>query len=568
MGRPEYGSDLIVELLRAFNIDYVALNPGSSFRGLHDSIVNYGGNERPELIQVCHEEVAVAIAHGYAKAKGRPMAVILHDVVGLQHASMAIFNAWCDRVPIMILGGTGPMDITRRRPWIDWVHTALVQGNLIRDFVKWDDQPASIAAFPDSFIRGYRIATTEPKGPVYICFDAEHQEARLEEIPPVDISRYPSPSPIQAEEGALKRAVELLIGAERPVLIAEYTGRNPSACPHLIELAELLAIPVIDLGGEHAGRFNFPNTHPLDLTGAEELLAECDLILALDVQDLYGALSKAPSAKVIDISLRDLGIRSWAADYQRLPEVDLRIIADTSVALSALVKIAREMGRGPKQGRWEAIENRHEELLRRFKEEARRRWDETPISLPRLAQEVWEAVRGKDWCLAHGGLNGWVRRLWEIKEPYQFLGGSGGGGLGYGLGASIGAALAHRGEGKLIIDLQPDGDLLYTPSALWTAAHHQLPILIVVFNNRSYYNDEVHQELMAKVRGRPVERKGIGIRLEEPPVDFTSLARGFGLYGEGPIEKPEELAPALRRALKVIKEEGKAALIDVIAQLR
>src|SRR5512139_382711 len=197
--KPKYGSDLIVDLMRALDIEYAAFNPGATFRGIHDSIVNYGGNTKPEVIFCCHEEYSVAMAHGYAKATGKPMAAITHDVVGLQHATMAIFNAWCDRVPIIVMGGTGPMDAARRRPRIDWQHTALVQGNIVRDYVKWDDQPFSIRGVPDSLIRGYRIAMTEPKAPVYICYDADLQEDELKEsIEIPDITRFAPPTPLQA----------------------------------------------------------------------------------------------------------------------------------------------------------------------------------------------------------------------------------------------------------------------------------------------------------------------------------------------------------------------------------
>ena len=156
-----YGSDLVVDLLRAAGIEHVAINPGATFRGIHDSLVNYG-ERRPEHILTNHEEIAVAMAHGYAKAKGRPMAAFVHDIVGLQHASMAIYNAFCDRAPILVLGGGGPMDATRRRPWIDWIHTALVQGNQVRDYVKLDDQPASVSAIPEAILRAWRVARTEP----------------------------------------------------------------------------------------------------------------------------------------------------------------------------------------------------------------------------------------------------------------------------------------------------------------------------------------------------------------------------------------------------------------------
>ncbi len=284
----KYGSDFIVDLLKALEIEYAALIPGASFRGIHDSIVNYGGNKQPELIECNHEEISVAIAHGYAKARGRPMVAIVHNVVGLLHASMAIFNAWCDRVPVLVLGGGGPMDTSKRRPYIDWLHTALVQGNLVRDFVKWDDQPASIESIADSILKAWRIAISEPQGPVYICFDMEHQEAELPaSVSLPDVKRYALPSTLYPEPQKLEIAADWLLAAKSPIIVEENIGRSPEAVKSLIELAEMLAIPVIDRGD----RFNFPSSHPLNLSGAEaELIPSADLILAIDVNDLHGTL--------------------------------------------------------------------------------------------------------------------------------------------------------------------------------------------------------------------------------------------------------------------------------------
>ncbi len=578
MGDAHYGSDLIVDVLRALDIDYAALNPGATFRGLHDSLVNYGGNERPEIIQCCHEEIAVAVAHGYAKAAGKPMAAIVHNIVGLQHASMAIFNAWCDRVPILIMGGTGPMAVEKRRPWIDWVHTALVQGQAVRDYVKWDDQPASLASIPEAMIRGYRIAVTEPQGPVYLCFDAELQEMPVsEKLPVPDAARYAPPSAVQADARALDEAAKLLRDADRPVIIAESVGRNATAVDTLVRLAELLSAPVIDLYGH--GRFNFPSTHPLDLTGAEkDLLASADVVLALDVQDLHGALARSDrltrlsepilpeSAKVIHITLSDLAVRSWVTSYQRLVPTDVPILADTAVALPALLSrleglAADSSGR---RARYERLRTKHDALHREARTRCEESWNDWPIAPSRLASEVWEVLRGEDWVLAHGTLDGWARTLWEWTRPDQYLGYSGGAGLGYGSGASIGVALAHRGTGKVCVDLQPDGDLLYTPSAIWTAAHHRIPLLFVVCNNRSYFNDEDHQAVVARARHRPVENRVVGIRIEDPPVDFAGMARAFGAHGEGPVEDPALIAPALRRALRVVMEEQRPAVVDVV----
>ncbi len=578
MGDVQYGSDLIVDILRVLDIEYAALNPGATFRGLHDSLVNYGGNERPEIIQCCHEEIAVAVAHGYAKAAGKPMAAIVHDVVGLQHASMAIFNAWCDHAPILLLGGTGPMAVEKRRPWIDWIHTALVQGQAVRDYVKWDDQPASLASIPEAMIRGYRIAVTEPQGPVYVCFDAALQEMPVsEKLPVPDVTRYAPPSAVQADARALDEAAQLLRAADRPVIIAEYVGRNATAVDALVQLAELLAAPVIDLYGH--GRFNFPSTHPLDLTGAEkDLLASADVVLALDVQDLYGALARSDrltrlsepilpeSAKVIHITLADLAIRSWVTSYQQLVPTDVPILADTAVALPALLSrleglTADSSGR---PARYERLRTKHDALRREARTRCEESWNDRPIAPSRLASEVWEVLRGEDWVLAHGTLDGWARTLWEWSRPDQYLGYSGGAGLGYGAGASIGVALAHRGTGRVCVDLQPDGDLLYTPSAIWTAAHHRIPLLFIVCNNRSYFNDENHQALVARARHRPVENRVVGIRIEDPPVDFAGMARAFGAHGEGPVEDPALIASALRRALRVVREEQQPAVVDVV----
>jgi thiamine pyrophosphate-dependent acetolactate synthase large subunit-like protein len=580
----QYGSDVIVDLMKAAGIEYTAFNPGSSFRGLHDSIVNYGGNRRPEVIECCHEETSVAIAHGYAKATGRPMVAIAHDIVGLQHAAMAIFNAWCDRVPVLVLGGTGPLDLTKRRPWIDWIHTALVQGTLVRDYVKWDDQPHSLAAVPESFIRAYRTAVTQPQGPVYVCYDVDLQESPITEPISLPDWRHHAPSmPMAAHPDAVQRAAEWLLGAEHPVIVADAVGRHPEAVGSLVELAELLAIPIVDQGA----RCNVVNTHPLDCTGAEAtLLPRADIVLALDVVDLFRSLTRlerrtrslqplvSEQAKIIHISLADFAVRSWAGDYQRIHRVDLPMAADTSVALPQIVEACRTMmdrGGGFAERvreRFMGLKSLHDELRQGWRQRVQQLEGQTPMAPASVASALWDLIQERDWVLVHGTLNGWARRLWEWREPRQYLGGSGGAGVGYAIGASLGAALAYKGSGRLCIDLQPDGDLLACTSALWTAAHHQIPLLMVMHNNRSLYNSEEHAEEVARIRGRPVTNKGIGTQLDQPPVDFAMVARGFGIYAEGPVEDARALRPALERALKVVSEQGQPALVDVVAQPR
>lgn len=583
--RAEWGSDVIVDMLKAFEIEYIALNPGSSFRGLHDSLINYGGNHMPETILCPHEEIAVGVAHGYARAKGKPMAAAVHNVVGLQHSSMAIYNAWCDRLPIIVVGGTGPTDTAHRRPRIDWVHTAVVQGNLVREFVKWDDQPASVEAIPESFIRAYRLATTDPMGPVYICYDIDVQEKKLTgetQIP--SLLRYPAPLPMQSPEEGLAQTVRWLLEAKRPVIVADWVGRNEAGFKSLKELAELLAIPVFDQNG----RFNFPCQHSLNLTDMErEALPQADLVLALDVPDLESAVSRRvqekgkrgiinllpSSAKVINVALDDLLVRSWSHEFNRLRQADLSILADTSVYLPELVrrlrdekgtlaKVAAEIEQ--RRNEWAKIHQRRDQA-RDAKTKAN--WDNKPIALSRLFTELNTVLKNEDWVYTNSTRYGAESLYLDAAKFNQMLGKFKGGGLGYGLPASLGAALALKEAGKICVDFQPDGDFLFTLSGLWTASHYRIPLLIVVFSNRSYYNDEEHQERMAQLRGRPVENKIHGIRLQEPEVDFATTARSFGIWSTGPVMEPGELAKVLREALKVVKD-GKPALVDVVCEMR
>ncbi|HUF40927.1 MAG TPA: thiamine pyrophosphate-binding protein [Verrucomicrobiae bacterium] len=465
--RAEWGSDVVVDLLKAFNFEYVSLNPGATFRGLHDSLVNYGGNHAPEIILCNHEEICVALAHGYARAKGRPMAAAVHNIVGLQHASMAIYNAWADRLPVIVLGGTGPMDTANRRPWIDLVHTALVQGNLVRDFVKWDDQPGSVEAVPESFIRAYRLATTEPMGPVYICYDGDVQEKQLDgEVSFPSLDRYPAPLPLQAPEEGFEKTIRWLLDAKKPVILADWVGRKEAGFKALGELAELLGAPVLD----QFGRFNFPVEHPLNLTGqADKVVPQADLILALDVPDLEGATVRrvqergnrraaplmAANTKIINVALDDLLVRAWATDFNKLREADLMILADTSVFLPELVrrlksekKLADQKSAiDARRADWAKI---YEDKKAALEKQRQIKWDEKPVAMTRVYAELAEVLKGEDWVLTNGTSGGKENFYLPAAKFNQILGKYKGGGLGYGLPASLGAGPGAQGLGKTL----------------------------------------------------------------------------------------------------------------------
>jgi thiamine pyrophosphate-dependent acetolactate synthase large subunit-like protein len=576
-----YGSDLMVEVLRELGIRYIALNPGASYRGLHDSIVNFGRGEPPEIILCTHEEIAVALANGYARATGEPIATGLHNVVGLLHASMAIFNAWCDRTPIINLGGGGPQDTNHRRS-TDWVHTALVQGNLVRDFVKYDDQPHSLQAVPESLLRAYRIATTEPKGPVYVCLDSDIQEERVSSplvVP--DASLYRAPALPAPNPEALGRAADLLVNAEWPVIVAGELGRKPEALASLKELAELLTAPVIDA----EGRFGFPNTHPLDLTASrEETLRAADAVLGLDVPSLGVPLGPSvrereslqlavrPGTPVIHITLLDLERQSLVSDAMWLLPVAVPVAADTAIALPQLIELCRnKLGSRAdstrraesRRGKMEAIRAEAQKRVRTWVEQ---NWNQRPISSARLYGELKPRLKGKSWALVHAHGRRW-REILECTEAPHGIGGGRGGGVGYGLPSSIGAALGYKGSGRLCVSVVGDGDFLMTSNALWTAARYNIPLLTIVFNNRSYYNDEEHQERMAVRRERPVENKGIGIQIKDPAPDLATIARALSVEGFGAITEPDQLGPALDKAIEVV-QRGKPAVVDVIAQPR
>jgi acetolactate synthase-1/2/3 large subunit len=576
---PEYGSDVMVDVLRALDIPYASINPGASFRGLHDSLVNWDGGG-PQIITCPHEKLAVGLAHGYAKATGRPIAVVLHDLVGLLQATMGLYYAFHDRVPVLALGGSGPADTARRRPGIDWFHSANVQGNAVRDYVKWDDEPRSIGAMQDSLVRAWNIARAEPAGPTYVALDAALQEDPLTEpVLPFDPADYPGSTPIGADPGALDLVAALLTGARKPVIIAEYAGRDPETFTLLPELAELTAAAVIDTGA----RLNLPTGHRLNLTGTD-VVSEADVVLFLDCKDAEPWVTTLDSAtretrlligegaKLISLGFSSLGIRSWSHDFGKILPVSLDVTADTTSALPLLVQRCRDLveqgtraDEERREGRRQELAVRHEERRKSWRAQAEQDADVSPLATGRLALEVWDVVKDYDWVLTAGTCRGWARKLWDFDQPYRHPGNS----LGTAtqVGISLGVALAHKGTGRLVVDLQPDGDLMFDLGALWVAAYYKIPMLVVMVNNRAYYNDWDHQEVIARQRGRAVENAYIGMEIAGPAPDFSSIARAQGWWSEGPIDKPGDVRAAVARAAEVVMQTGQPALVDVVTQL-
>ena len=576
------GADFMVDVLKSLEFDYVCANPGSSFRGLHESLVNYGGNSRPELITCCHEESSVAMAHGYAKIEGKPLLVMAHGTVGLQHASMAIYNAYADRVPVYILLGN-IQDATWRRGDVEWAHSVQDAASMVRDYIKWDDNPVSLAHFAESAVRAYKAALTPPYEPVVIVADAVLQEEPISEQDrrSARIPRLAIPTPPAGDSGAVLEAARLLVNAEHPLIICGRSARTPAGIDLVVELAETLQAPVQD---RHF-RMNFPTRHPL----AGGSIGEADVILALEVGDLWMAthaqtpvnrlgmdskpLTKA-GAKLISIFSGDLYGKSNYQDFGRYCEIDLSIAADAEATLPALIEACKRL---LTTGRRQLLKQRGGMLADAAKrrraadlELAAAGWDASPISTARVTLELWNQIKHEDWSLVSETFpffSGWPLRLWDMTKAYHYIGGHGAYGIGYGAPAAVGAALANRRHGRLTVNIQCDGDLNYAPAVLWTAAHHRIPILNIMHNNRAYHQELMFLTDMAARANRGIDTARIGTGIDDPNIDYATLAKAYGVFSIGPISDPKELAPAIKRAIEVVKR-GEPALVDVITQPR
>jgi thiamine pyrophosphate-dependent acetolactate synthase large subunit-like protein len=482
------------------------------------------------------------------------MGAVVHSNVGLMHATMAVFNAWCDRVPLLLLGATGPWDAAKRRPWIDWIHTASDQGALVRDYTKWDNQPGSVPAAMEALLRATQIANTAPRGPVYVNLDAAIQEAKLGALAALpDVQRYGAAQSPEPAREQLARAAEILSSSKNPLILAGRVSRSLEGWKQRVALAEKLQARVVtDLKQAAA----FPTDHPLHAavpgvhlsTQAAEAIREADAILALDWTDLAGTLKTACGAepiraKVINVSC-DMHIhRGWSMDYQGLPPADVLLLTEPDAAVPLLLEAVLQRTPSGKQ------------IVT-----TRQLPEPSEVSILAVAQALERAAGSSDLCIAKLPL-GWNGAYRHFRHPLDYLGADGGGGVGAGPGLTVGAALALKGSGRVPVGIVGDGDFLMANTAIWTAAHYRLPALFIVCNNRSFFNDEMHQERVAKERARPVENKWIGQKMLDPDIDLAAIARAQGAEGIGPVTKLAELQPAIERGLDAARS-GKVAVID------
>ena len=583
-GKP--GSDFMVDVMKTLDFKYTPSNCASSFRALHESLINNGENKAPEYLSCMHEESGVGMAHGYFKITGKPLMTMVHGTVGLQHATMAIYNAYCHRVPVIIIGGND-MDAATRPPGVPTFHSAQDINAIVRDYTKWDDTPTTLQAFAQTMVRGYKIAMTPPYGPVSISLDAGLQQEPIAAGKNLYIPKFTMPSPPAGEMGAVKDAARMLVNAENPVIVADRAARTPKGVGLLVELAELLQCSVVDQGN----RMNFPNMHHLARPlGA---VAQADVIMGLELSDFWGVVNTytdngvhgigingtraKATAKLISISSVELLTKSNYQDFQRFQSVDISMPADAEATLPALIEAVKsELTADRKNAiaqRGERAKKVREDIRARELAAASLAWDASPISTARMCMELYAQIKDLDWSLvaSEGNVSNWPNRLWKMDKHHHWLGRSGGYGVGYGAPASVGAALANRDLGRFSVSIQSDGDLMFAPGVLWTAAKHKIPMLSIMHNNRAWHQEVMHIQRMASFRNRPSNYGGddgpVGTMIQNPDVEYHKLAESMGWWAKGPIKDPAQLGPAIREAIAVVKS-GQPALLNVWTQPR
>lgn len=561
------GSDYMVDVLKSLGFEFMFAVPANTFLPLQESIITYGKNTAPEFITATNEDLSAGMAHGYAKIEGKPALIGTHSTVGTQHATMGIYDAFCDRSPMFVIVGN-ELDAAKRRGVVSWVHSGQDIAAILRDIVKWDDSPVSLGHFAESAVRAYKIATTPPMMPVALVADIPLQDDPPE-TPEPRIPKLGNNPPPSADSAVVNDIARMLVAAEAPVIVVERLMRTPAAIPLLVELAETLQCAVVD----RKQRMNFPTRHPLEQSGNRSAIADADLILGLEVMDFSAIRSTKAGAKRISISANDLFSKSVYGDYMRYAEADMAIAADPEATLPALLEAVKRQVTGDRRRvfdeRGKKLAEAHNDVLQRNRDLAANGWNSSPISTGRLCMEVWNQIRNEDYSFVADSIffQGWPQKLWDMNKSYHYIGGPGGYGIGWGAPAAVGAAIANKKYGRLSVNIQQDGDLMMSPGILWTAAHHKIPLLTLMHNNRSYNAETMQLQAIMLRRGRSATKASIGTELDHPTIDYAKMAQSMGMYAEGPITNPADLGPAIKRAIEVVKR-GEPALLDTITQPR
>ena len=568
------GSDLMVQTIRELGIEYVAANPGSSFEGLQESFINYGNppNRMPEFITALHEESAVTMAHGYAKAEGKPMLALLHGTIGIQHGAMSVYQAYYDRVQVLMIAGNDPDFIA--------AHTAHDMAGMVRSYTKWDAEPKTIDEALVAIQRAYNEAITPPMGPTLVVLGSEIQK---DNAPNAKVPAYKPPVFVTIDATRAKEIAKGLLDAQNP-RIAVGRLRTPEGVQRSVELAELVGASTSTAAT--GGPMSFPQRHHLCGPGADTTY---DYTLGLETAGAQASITGPALAKTA--ATRDTvnigfggtvpgaggrgggGGRGGRGGAAAAPPIE----ADAEASLPLIIEEVKRQLTSDQKARIQARIAKHATAnhearvtaITQAVESKRAGWNGTPISTARIYAELWPLIMNEDWCLASPSnfSGGHHAQLWDHNKPYSYLGGQGAGGMGYGAPASVGAALAAKARNRIVVNVQTDGDLNCSPGVLWTAVHHKLPMLTVMHSNRAWHQEYMFVEYMAGVRGRGDDRAHIGSTLRDPYLDYAKMAAGYGMAGEGPITDPAKLSAALKRGVAAAKR-GEPYLIDVITQPR
>jgi acetolactate synthase I/II/III large subunit len=567
------GSDLMVQTVRDLGIEYVAANPGSSFEGLQESFINYGNppNQTPEWITALHEESAVTMAHGYAKAEGKPMIAMLHGTIGIQHGAMSIYQAYYDRVPVVMLAGNDPDFIA--------AHTAHDMAGMVRSYTKWDAEPKTIDEALVAIQRAYNEAITPPMAPTLVVLGSEIQK---DNAPNAKVPAYVPPRFPTIDATTAKAIAKGLVEAQNP-RIAVGRLRTPEGIKRSVELAELVG--ACTSTAATGGPMSFPQRHPSCGPGADTAY---DYTLGLETGGAQASITGPTLAKIVgqrdstDIGFGGItpaagGGGGRAGRGGRGAASAPAVEADAEASLPLIIEQVKQQLTSDQKARIQeriaknarANHDARVTAITQAVESKRAGWNGSPISTARIYAELWPLIMNEDWCLSSPSnfSGGHHAQLWDHDKPYSYLGGQGAGGMGYGAPASVGAALAAKARNRIVVNVQTDGDLNYAPGVLWTAVHHKLPMLTVMHNNRAWHQEYMFVDYMAGVRGRGNDRSYIGNVLRDPYLDYAKMAGGYGMAAEGPITDPSKLSAALKRGVASVKR-GEPYLIDVITQPR
>lgn len=560
---PDVG-EAFVAALADRGLDYFFGNAGTDFPAVIEAFARFAaeGRKCAMPITVPHENTAMGMAYGYYAVTGRPQAVMVHTTPGTANAVLGLMNAARQNVPILLMAGRTPIteDGQRgsRNRVIQWAQESFDQASMLREYVKWDYELRSGSQIDDVIDRAWQIAMSEPRGPIYLSLPRE--------VLAQPASPRPAPGPRAAatptrpDAAAIAHAAELIAAAKFPVIVTTTVGRYREAVPLLAKLADAFAIPVV----MNWARFmNLPTEHAMHLGFApEKVVPQADLVIALDTDVPWTPATEKPGAdvKVVHIGADPL----YAAYPMRSFRADLAIAADPALALKdlheALAAKVKSGDAGVAARREKVAALRKAMLADRAALLAKAKVAR-PLS-PAFVTDCVNTIKDSDTILVNESPV--VQDFLRFDTPGQFFSASPVGGLGWGLGTALGVKLAARD--KTVITCCGDGAYIFgnPTSAHFVSRAHDLPTLTVIYNNRMWAAVSRATKSMYP-NGFAAKSNQAPLTHLEPTPDYEKVVTASGGHGEQ-VDSPDDLMPALQRALKIVREEKRQAVVNVLTQ--